>query len=528
MMFTYIITFSYSHFFVIMCLQKQWDRAEVIMKKKCIYILMICLLVCGCTSKKEEVVVVDEKPIQIALTQDMLSFDPMMTNDIYSEAILRCVYTTLYDFDENLMLQTKLVKEDKMIDDFDWEFEIHSDVTFQNGDMLTSDDVVFSIERARKGGRTAKMLEIIEAVEKIDDTHFSIRTRESYSDLPTLFAKAETSIVSKKVVEKEGYDFSNPVGSGPFKFVSWLPNEKIELERYDDYFLEPAASKYLNFVILVTEQERTAAFLNGAVDILFSVSAYDCEKLRLSQGVNILQQPSSKIEYLSLNTQHPPLDDKRVRQAISYAIKRDAIAENVYRGYSTSSVSLIPSGVIGHLEPPITYNPEKAKELLAEAGYSDGFSFNVITIDTIRKNTLEYIKLDLAQVGITLNYNLVTMKEAVEMMNAGEHDSILVGWAFSSDPNGVLPTLLGTGSGKTQNSSNYSNPEFDALLKEARAETDREKTREIYEQANAIVSEDSPIVILQNPMILSAARDDIEAIQMNSQGLHQYETIYRK
>lgn len=506
------------------------DARYTMIKKQltllCTLVMAVCLVITGCGTDAEHSP--EEKPIQIALTQDILSFDPMLTSDIFSEAVLRCIYTSLYDFDDDLNLRPKLVKKSSVIDQYTWQIEIKDNVKFQDGSPLTTDDVIFSIERAMKGGRTQKLLEMVDSVEKIDDTNFIIRSKEPYPDLLSLFAKAETSIVSKKVVEAPGYDFSAPVGAGPFKLVSREENKEICLERFDDYFLDKAASPYLNFVVLVSEQERTAAFLNREVDILFSASAYDCEKLRLSEGVQLLQSPSTKIEYLSLNTTHAPLDNPKVRLAISYAINRDNITSGVYHGYSTPSSSLIPKGIIGYVDSPVTYDPEHAKALLKEAGYENGFEFTVITINTIRKNTLEYIKLDLAEIGITLNYNLVTMQEAVDMMMAGEHDGILVGWAFNSDPNGVLPLILGTGSGKTMNSSNYSNPAVDELLKEGRGESDPDKKRRIYENINEIVIQDAPMIILQNPMVLSAALDDIQGIHFNSQGLIQYESLYRK
>lgn len=498
------------------------------MNKKliCCVIAMVCVLFSSCTVETEKAS--EQKPIQIALTQDILSFDPIKTTDIYSEAVLRCIYTSLYDFDKDLKLRPKLVKTATVIDEYTQRIEIHDDVKFQDGSALTTDDVIFSIERAMTGERTQKPLEVVEGVEKVDDTTFLLRAKEPYADILSIFAKAETSILSKKVVEAPGYDFTTPIGAGPFKLASREEGSKINLERFDDYYLEKAASSHLNFVVLVTEQERTAAFLNKDVDILFSVSAYDCDKLRLSENVKLLQAPSTKIEYLSLNTTHEPLNNPKVRLAISYAIDRDKIVGDVYHGYGVSSSSLIPNGIIGYKESPVTYDPEKAKALLKEAGYENGFEFDAITVNTIRKNTMEYIKLNLADVGITFNYNLVTMQEAVEDMNANEHGGILVGWAFSSDPNGVLPVLLGTGSGKTMNSSNYSNPVVDELIKKGRSEVDEEKRTLVYEEINEIVTQDAPIVVLLNPMVLSAAHGDIDGIQFNTQGLFEYESIYRK
>lgn len=484
------------------------------------------LLLVGCGTPKPQAKA--EKPIQIALTQDMRSFDPILTTDIFSEAVLRCVYTSLYDFDESMSLRPKLAKSSEVIDEFTWLIEIHDNVKFHDGSILTAEDVVFSIERALTGERTRKLLEMVESVEKVDDTHFYIKAREPYPDLLSLFAKAETSIVSKTVVESQGYDFSNPVGTGPFKLLSREENKLVQLERFDDCFLGAAASQFLNFVVLVTEQERTAAFYNGDVDVLFSVSAYDCDKINLTEGVQLFKLPSTKIEYLSLNNTHPPLDNPKVRLAINYAINRENIANNVYHGYSLPSSSLIPNGVIGHIPDQITFNPEKAKELLKEAGFEDGFEFTVIAIDTIRKNTLEYIKLDLAKIGITLNYDLVTMNEAVERMNTNTHDGILVGWAFNSNPDSVLPLIIGTGSGRTMNSSNYTNPMVDEQLMIARAEPDSEKRREIYEAINAAVVQDSPIIVLQNPMILCAAQENIAGVTLNPQGLIQYEDLHKK
>lgn len=501
------------------------------MKKK-LTKLLLCMVVitsllgvgCGADEEKETA----EKPIQIALTQDILSFDPVETSDIFSEAVLRCVYTSLYDFDDDLKLRRKLVESESKVDDYTWKIKIHDGVMFQDGTPLTAEDVVFSIQRARKGERTEKLLEMIDSVKQIDDTTFTIRSKELYPELLTVFAKAETSIVSKKAVEEEGYDFSKPVGAGPFQMISREENKIIRLERFDDYYLDKAASKHLNFVVIVTEQERTAAFLNGEVDMLFSVSAYDCEKLKLSKNVKLLQSPSTKIEYLSLNTNNPPLDNPKVRLAISHAINREEITKNVYHSYSVPSSSLIPKGITGYVDEPVSYDPQLAKEMMEEAGFEDGFDMTVITIDTIRKNTMEYIKLDLAKIGINLDYDLITMKEAADTMMAGKHQSILVGWAFNSDPNSVLPLLLGTGSGKTMNSSNYSNQEVDQLIKQGRSEDDKEKKRKIYEKINKIVTEESPIVVLQNPMILSAALSSIDGIHLNPQGLIQYESLYRK
>ena len=162
------------------------------MKKRllCCIVAAICCLLCACGAPAQSAP--EAAPIQIALPQDMLSFDPIKTTDIYSEAILRCVYTSLYDFDENLQLRPKLVKDVESLDPCTWRVTIHDGVKFQDGSDLTPDDVIFSIRRAMVGERTEKLLEMVSSVEKEDDTTFLLRAKEPYADIFSLFAKAET------------------------------------------------------------------------------------------------------------------------------------------------------------------------------------------------------------------------------------------------------------------------------------------------------------------------------------------------
>lgn len=167
-------------------------------KTKLILVLIAVMVVVMSACSKQEDKKKQDTPVKIALTQDMLDFDPMLTSDIYSEAVLRSVYTSLYDLDNNLTLRPKLAKSSKVIDNLTWQIEIHDNVKWQDGSTLTTDDVVFSIERAMKGGRTQKLLEMVDRVEKIDDTNFRIIAKEPYTDLLTVLLSQRPPLCVKR------------------------------------------------------------------------------------------------------------------------------------------------------------------------------------------------------------------------------------------------------------------------------------------------------------------------------------------
>lgn len=186
-----------------------------------------------------------------------------------------------------------------------------------------------------------------------------------------------------------------------------------------------------------SEPNSTAMLLNGKLDILYRVAANDGDYLDLNESVNLYQTDSTKTELLILNPRVAPINDIRVRQAIACAIDKQSIIDNVLSGFGKAQSSIIPAPILGFADfKEYSYNPEKARELLAQAGYPDGFDFTVLTFDSQRKKLMEYLKMDFAEVNINLNYEFLELQEYLDIVGKGTQMGSIMSWTSNPDRSG--------------------------------------------------------------------------------------------
>jgi peptide/nickel transport system substrate-binding protein len=262
-----------------------------------------------------------------------------------------------------------------------YEFVLRKGATFHNGDPVTAEDVKFSFERYR--GAAAKLLkERVTAVEVVDRQKVRFRLQKPWLDFMTFFATPATGaawIVPKKYVEKvgdEGFKKA-PVGAGPYKFVSFKPGVELVLEAYEGYWRKPPAIKTLVFRVIPDESTRLAALKRGEVDIAYSITGALAEELQQTKGLTLAPTYFTFTTWMLFTDQwdaKSPWHDRRVRLAANLAIDRQAINHAAYLGLSKPALSFVPSGMDYFWAPPAyPYDPTKAKQLLAEAGYPNGF-----------------------------------------------------------------------------------------------------------------------------------------------------------
>ncbi|MEF9895325.1 MAG: ABC transporter substrate-binding protein, partial [Clostridia bacterium] len=235
-------------------------------------------------------------PIRIAVASDVTSMNPADVRDLLSETVLRCIFSTLYVFDEEMALTPCLAESAERISALEWVFKIRDGVEFHDGSRLTAEDVCFSVEQAMQVEPMDSSLLVIDQLKAIDAHTLKVTTKAPYGNLPSLFVRPSTSVLPKAAFGADGYDFAHPIGSGPFKLSSRRPGESLELERFDRYFLEKAQSPTLRFVITPSEQTRTADLLSGMVDVVFQISSYDCSALKLNEDVTVYESPSAQME----------------------------------------------------------------------------------------------------------------------------------------------------------------------------------------------------------------------------------------
>lgn len=495
---------------------------KIIVKLFCL-LLTGTFLLSGCGAQKE-----DTAPINVGITDDIVSLDVAGTKDILSETVGRCVFSTLYVFDEKLNLTPCLAENAEQVSELEWKFTIRKDVKFHDGSSLTASDVVFSINRAMTIEKAEQSLQVIDSIESLDEQTIRVITKEPMANLPSLFVRTSTSVMSEKAMRNPEYDVNKPVGSGPFKVLERVEGKEIRLERFDNYFASHAKSRYLSFVVEPSEPNSTASLLNGKFDVLYRVAANDGDYLKLNESVNIYQVDSTKTELLILNPRVDPISNILVRQAIACAIDKQNIVDNVLSGYGSVQSSMIPAPLAGYEDfTDYSYDPARARELLEQAGYVNGFDFTVLTFDSQRKKLMEYLKLDLAKVNINLNYEFLELKDYLAIVETGQQMGSIMSWTSNDDPDSTLTQLYSKAGHATVNQSGYTDPRVEELLEQGRKENNSEKRSAIYQEANEIIANSYYSLPLYQPAVLVAARTEIEGVQINPQGIFGYENLYR-
>ena len=295
----------------------------------------------------------------------------------------------------------------KSEDDLTYEFVLRQGVKFHNGEPVTVDDVKFSFERYR-GASHALMQERVAGIETPDPRHVRFKMRKPWPDFLTFYSTASGAgwVVPRKYVEKvgDGGFRDRPIGAGPYKFVSFTPGVELVLEAFEDYWRKTPSVKRIVMKSIPDEATRLAALKRGEVDIAYSIRGELAEELRRTPGLtlkSVVLQAPSWIYFPKQWDPKSPWHDLRVRQAANLALDRDGMSEALFLGACKATNSIIPYTFEYYWQPPpAVYDPAKAKKLLAEAGYPNGFDSGPLYCDSSYANVGEVAVNNFVQVGI--------------------------------------------------------------------------------------------------------------------------------
>jgi peptide/nickel transport system substrate-binding protein len=381
-----------------------------------------------------------------------------------------------------------------------WEFTLRKGVKFQNGDPLTADDVVFTLQRIMTNKTSAMSNQVrgITGVTKVDDYTVRIDTNAALPMMPAQFTGLP--IVPKKYVEEHGPRalIDNPVGSGPFIFRRYVRGERVELSANPSYWRGRPKVDGAVFLIMPEEASRVAALKTGQADLIRNLSP-DLAKAVQTNGVAIKSVISNRSINVMLDTMtFKPFTDRRVRQALNYAVDVDSIIKDVLGGYGVRNSTMVPPGFVGY-DPsvvPYKYNPDKAKQLLAEAGYQNGFDLTFQSPNgryLNDKEVSEAVANYLTKVGIRTQVQTYEWGTYVSMYFGHKSGPIfLIGnGSFTQD---ALDNLDNVQGGNPY--SWYSNPDLDALLTKASSTVDQSARAAIYQQAQRLVYWEAPILFM--------------------------------
>lgn len=449
-----------------------------------------------------------------AMNTDVQSLDPQIQNDTTSEQVVKMLYNTLLKFEDDGTVVGDLaeswsVSEDKLT----WTFNLKQGVKFHNGKELTSADVKATFDRAlnaEAGGlRTTEIIKMFTAVEAPDPYTVTITTDGPYGPMESLMCNMSLGIMDADYIEKYGLDLGTSVegenGTGPFKVVSWERDQEIVVERFDDYFGTPAKLQTVVYTIIPEAASRVIALETGEVDVIDKPTDEDLARLEAdTENFTVLRKPTISQRLFRFGCNDPIISNTKVRQAIVYAIDRQAIIDALFTGSAYPSTAPLAPVTFGYSNlGEIEQDLELAKSLLAEAGYPDGFDTKIVTTERYQNGIelAEIISQQLAEIGINAEIEVwewSALSASWNGITADEFDQpifIMGAGPSMRDADGGLRGLYTTSETglNDRNYGFYSNAEVDALIEQGMQETDQQKRVEIYKEAMEILYREDPV-----------------------------------
>jgi ABC-type transport system substrate-binding protein len=510
------------------------------------------VLVASCGTKTGEPKAKKGGVLVFGRSGDAVGLDPARETDGESFYIADNVYETLTEFKPGSTDLVPGLAESwtASSDGLEYTFKLRKGVKFHDGTPFNADAVVYSLSRQFKQDHpdydkgpwqywsAMSMDDIIQDVVAVDASTVKISLKKPEAPFLANLAMNFSAIVSPTAAKKYGKDFSNnPVGTGAFKFVSWVKDDNIVLERFTGYWGDKA---YLDRVIFKVIPDATARYLalkKGEVDIIDFPNPSDIPAIEADTNLKVIKQAGMNVGYLAMNMDRKPFESKLVRQAVNYAVNKAEILEAVYGPLGVAAKNPIPPDMWSYNTSieDYGYNPEKAKELLAEAGYPKGFKTTLWAMPVSRpynpnaKRMAEILQAQLKAVGITVEIVSFDWGTYLDKIAQGEHDMCLIGWTGDNgDPDNFLYVLLSAASTvkPAQNYSFWKDEQFNSLIKEAKESADPAKRTQLYEQAQVIFHEEAPWVPIAHSMVVEPMKKTVEGFVLYPTGKRYFGTVW--
>lgn len=473
--------------------------------------LVSCLLIAGAVSFSQPLTAADIDRVTIAQGVYPVSFDPHRDVGIPTMNVNANIYDTLLTRDANLKITPALAVSYERIGDTVLELKLREGVVFHNGDRFDAKDVKFSLDRVLNPEERSPQrgwINTVTSVDIIDD--YTVRLTTSVPD-PVLPARLTLiSIVPKNYVEKVGAEglASRPIGTGPYKVGDWVRGDYVDLDAHENYWGVAPQVKRARFRAIPDTAARMAALQAKNVHLVTNLPPDYIASIKKNADLDVAAVESARVLFFGLvNTRPGPLQNQKVRQAINHAVNVDAIVESLLLGNGKRA-----GDVNGHLlrllgrdfkSKLYEYNPEKAKALLVEAGFPNGFSIDLDTPNgryLMDRDISQVVAAQLAEVGIKANVRVHEWGTYSQMFTTHNTAPMyMLGWALPSlDPDHWATPLLGAG----EPISNFDDQEVQDLISAARRELDEEKRLKLYEQLNDLVHEKAPWLFLHQQIDL--------------------------
>lgn len=485
----------------------------------------------------------DDQTLIFARGGDSVSLDYASVTDGESSRVTEQMYESLLSFEEDSFeIGPGLAEEWEMDDDgLRYVFTLREGVTFHDGTDFNAEAVVTNFERwadpehefnfadegyayavygTQFGGFEGDEGHVIDEVNAISDYEVEFVLNSQLGSFLQNMGMSYFSMTSPAALEEYGPEINeNPVGTGPFQFVSWSRDDSIVLEKYEDYWQEDLPNlDQVIFQVIPDNSARLTALRSGEIDIMDGLNPDDLDALEGEEGITTFERATNNIGYLGFNGDKEPFDDPEVRRALNHAIDKETLIDLLYAGNAEPAKNLIPPDYMGYNDDidPYEYDPELAEQMLADAG-QEGLEFDLWTMPVARpympdpERAAEVMQANFADIGVTANIVSMEWATYLEQTEAGEHDLYMLGWSGTNgDPDYFFGNLLHSDAIPGGNRDFYRNDEVDTLLDQAKVSIDEDERIELYREAQEIIHEDAPMIPLVHSIPVLAGSDRVQ------------------
>jgi ABC-type transport system substrate-binding protein len=496
---------------------------------------MACLLAAATPSFADQ----RNNVLVVGMGSEPFTLDPATGVSGLDYPILYTMFDRLVSFDPATMLpKAGLATKWEFVGDNNLALELtlRDGVMFQDGTKMDADAVAFSLKHLKESNRIHD-LDPVTAIDVVAANKVRLVLAKPYSVLPAVLADRSGMVVSPTAVQKEGSDFPrHPVGAGPFMLKQWNAGTTIELQRFPDYWDKDRIKlSGVTFRTILNPTSLVSALLAGQIDYAFSVDPKNWPVLSANPRLRVALEPSTAWYELQMHTGFAPTDNQKVRQAIAMSVDRSVLADAILGPGMSGGSALMPVppswfAYSKSLENSVKYDPARAKQLLAEAGFPNGLTIKVCATSSLTgfgSDITDIESEEMKPAGIKLDVTVMTGSACLQAFNGTNRFN---GWqgAFSGRPDPYLTYQQYIGSTGQYNRGSVNYPGVDVLLDKILAATTREQQKPYYDELNRLWIEDVPVVLLFYPRQYSVYGKNVAGEQPNLQGKPDVTSLYFK
>jgi peptide/nickel transport system substrate-binding protein len=449
-----------------------------------------------------------------AIGGDPDQLDPHTTSSSFAFTVLENVYDTLVQPGDDLTMEPALAEEWSTSDDLlTWTFTLREGVTFHDGSELTAEDVVASFERIADEGANAFRLDAVDAFEATDDRTVTLRLNRPAPNLLEQIGPFKGMAIAPAEAIEAGTLGDEPIGTGPFRFVSFSPGDSVVLEAFEDHWGDGPYLDGVEFRVIPDESVKITNLETGEVDWIDSVPPQQLEQLEGSDDLVLGRVAGNDYWYLALNNEREPFDDPEVRRAIAFALDPATIAEAAKFDAATPNETAIPETSFWYLDhAPFGHDPDQAQQLLDDAGVS-GLTIDLMVTNEFPETVTaaQVIGSQLEQVGITVDIRTEDFSTWLAEQGDGNFDAFMLGWLGNIDPDDFYYAQHHSTGGF--NFHGFEDAEVDQLLDDARVEVDQDARKELYDQAATRIVDLASYIYFYNPDVVEAWSPEVSGYE---------------